>query len=119
MAKRHGKSSDIRAAEGIDPSAAQPTIRVDLWLFYARFFKTRHLAAKVITKGRLRLNGQRSAKPGHVIRPGDELTFPMGDAVRLIRVLATGTRRGSATEAQTLYLDLAPPALLGSASALE
>lgn len=84
-------------------------VRLDKWLFFARFFKTRGLAAEVISKGRLRLNGQRQSKPGHAIRPGDVLTFPMGKLIRVIRVLDTGERRGPAVQAQTLYLDLAPP----------
>lgn len=84
-------------------------MRLDKWLFFARFFKTRALASTMITKGRVRLNGQRQSKPGHVVAPGDVLTFPMGEARREIRVLAPGTRRGPASEAQTLYFDLDPP----------
>ncbi|RUS63294.1 RNA-binding S4 domain-containing protein [Pseudorhodobacter sp. E13] len=90
-------------------SAASGKIRLDKWLFYARFFKTRNLAAAVISKGRLRLNGQRQAKPGHAIGPGDVLIFPMGNQTRVIRMLAPGTRRGPAAEAQSLYEDLDPP----------
>jgi ribosome-associated heat shock protein Hsp15 len=86
----------------------QEKIRADKWLFFARFFKTRHIAAELITKGRLRVNGQKQSKPGHALSTGDVLTFPMGQWVRVIRVLDSGERRGPAAEAQTLYLDLNP-----------
>ena len=92
-----------------------PKDRLDKWLFHARFFKTRALAAQQIEKGRIRINGQRTSKPGHAVRAGDVLTFAQGDAIRLIRVLQLGVRRGPATEAQGLYADLdaeKPPAPL-------
>lgn len=84
-----------------------PTIRLDKWLWHARFFKTRGLAAGQVTKGHVRLNGTKVHKPGHVLRAGDTLTFPQGDGVRVIRVLAHGDRRGPPSEAQALYFDLA------------
>lgn len=80
-------------------------IRADKWLWYARFFKTRSLAAKAVAAG-LRLNGQRQTKPSVALRPGDVLTFSQGRQVRVIRMLAPGTRRGPASEAQALYDDL-------------
>lgn len=64
----------------------------------------------MIEKGHLRINGQKCKKSGHGVLVGDTLTFVQADAVRLIRVLALSERRGPASEAQTLYLDLdAPP----------
>lgn len=81
-------------------------IRIDKWLWQARFFKTRGLAAGVVSAGHLRLNGVKMAKPGHDVRPGDVLTFPQGDRIRVVRVLAPGTRRGPAEEARMLYADL-------------
>jgi ribosome-associated heat shock protein Hsp15 len=95
--------------------AAAPTppddgaIRLDKWLFHARFFKTRALAATLIERGRMRVNGQPTAKPGRQVRPGDVLTFAQGDRIRVIRVLAPGERRGPAPEARTLYADLDAP----------
>lgn len=91
-----------------------PKDRLDKWLFHARFFKTRALAAAQIDKGRVRINGQRTQKPGHAVREGDVLTFAQADVIRVIRVLNLGVRRGPATEAQGLYADLggekpAPP----------
>jgi ribosomal 50S subunit-recycling heat shock protein len=85
-------------------------IRIDRWLWQARFFKTRGLAAATVESGRLRLNGQHCRKPGHAVGPGDTISFPQASVLRLIRVTACGTRRGPATEAQSLYLDLDTPA---------
>jgi ribosome-associated heat shock protein Hsp15 len=91
------------------PDCGPDKQRLDKWLFYARFFKTRSLATALITKGRVRLNGQRQSKPGHAIAPGDIISFPMGNQKCEIRVIATGTRRGPASEAQTLYSNLDEP----------
>ena len=83
--------------------------RVDRWLWFARFFKTRSLAAKAVTAGHVRLNGQRIAKPAAALGPGDVLTFRQGDRVRIVRIVEMGTRRGPAPEARALYDDLTPP----------
>jgi ribosome-associated heat shock protein Hsp15 len=110
LAGRKNTAAGGSSAPAEDGLKAEPEKqRLDKWLFYARFFKTRALATVLITKGRVRLNGQRQTKPGHAIGPGDTLMFPMGDQRREIRVLATGTRRGPASEAQQLYHDLAQP----------
>lgn len=87
---------------------ARVTIRLDKWLWQARFFKSRPLACAMIAEGHLRLNGIHCAKPGHQVGEGDTLTFPLGGRIRLIRVLAPGRRRGPAPEAQGLYRDLDP-----------
>jgi len=89
-----------------DPQAA---IRLDKWLWHARFFKSRSLAAAAVTESPLRLNGQPVSKPAQAVRAGDVVTFVQGRQVRVVRVLAPGTRRGPAAEAQTLYEDLSPP----------
>jgi ribosome-associated heat shock protein Hsp15 len=97
------------AGPGAKPqSNVQPKLRLDKWLWAARFFKTRDLAAEVIESGHLRVNGQRCQKPGHAVSPGDVLTFAQSRRIRVIRVLALGERRGPAAEAQELYHDLAP-----------
>jgi ribosome-associated heat shock protein Hsp15 len=85
------------------------TLRLDKWLWYARFFKSRTRAATFLTSGKLRLNDHHITKSHQQIRAGDVLTFPLGDYVRVIEILATGTRRGPASEAVQLYNDLAPP----------
>ena len=84
-------------------------MRIDKWLWAARFFKTRGDAQRLVTSGRLRLDGEPMAKPHRQIRPGHVLTFPKANDIRVIKVLAIATRRGPATEAATLYEDLAPP----------
>lgn len=90
---------------------SEPTqkLRIDKWLWHARFFKTRSLGAKVVSGGKLRVNGQPISKPAYMVSASDVLTFPQADHVRVIKVLALGERRGPAPEAQQLYEDLAPP----------
>lgn len=83
-------------------------IRVDKWLWHARFFKTRSLAAKQISAGHLRLNGSKITKTAQSVTSGDVLSFPQGQQLRVVEVVAIGTRRGPAPEAQTLYLDKTP-----------
>lgn len=84
-------------------------LRIDKWLWFARFFKTRGLAAEVALSGRIRLNGQRIQKASQSVRAGDVLTFPQAGRVRVVEIRALGTRRGPAAEAQALYLDRDPP----------
>ncbi len=89
---------------------ARDKLRIDKWLWHARFFRTRALAAELAGSGRLRINSERSSRPSHQVRPGDVLTFPQGDRIRVIRIEALSARRGPAAEAQALYTDLDPPA---------
>ena len=88
--------------------ASEPKLRLDKWLWQARFFKRRSLSAELIEAGSVRVNGTRITKPGRDVSAGDTLTFPQGARIRVIRVLAIGIRRGPATEAQALYVDLDP-----------
>lgn len=83
-----------------------PKIRLDKWLYQARFFKTRTLAAKVVTGGHVRVNRAKVSKASYGISVGDVLTFPQAKQVRVVRVEAFGDRRGPAPEAQALYADL-------------
>lgn len=85
-------------------------IRLDKWLWQARFFKTRTLSAKEISAGHVRVNGARITKPAQAVGPGDVLTFAQATQVRVVRILDLGTRRGPASEAQALYEDLGAPA---------
>ena len=85
------------------------TLRIDKWLWHARFFKTRSLAARVVAAGRLRVNSERITKPSTAVGAGDTLTFPQGRRIRVVRIAAIGIRRGPATEAAGLYEDLTPP----------
>ena len=81
-------------------------LRLDKWLWQARFFKTRALAAELAERRKIRVNRLVIAKSHHRVRPGDVLTFPQGHTIRDVRVLALGTRRGPASEAQTLYQEI-------------
>ena len=88
---------------------AQGTLlRLDKWLWYARFFKTRSAATRVISGGRFRLDGVIMSKPHRQALCGQVLTFIQGDRVRVIKITALGCRRGPASEASLLYEDLTP-----------
>lgn len=84
------------------------SIRIDKWLWHARFFKTRTLAQTQVTTGKVRVNSERISKANHSVKVGDVLTFVKANQVRVIEVLEISTRRGPATEAQTLFNDLSP-----------
>jgi ribosome-associated heat shock protein Hsp15 len=83
-------------------------VRIDKWLWAARCFKSRTLAAGACAGGKVDVNGQ-AAKPSRLVRPGDLLEITLPRARRIIRVLALSERRGSAAEAARLYQDLTPP----------
>lgn len=77
-------------------------IRLDKWLWAARFFKTRSLAAEAVEGGKVHLNGNRT-KPGHVVRTGDELKIRRGPYEWIVVVHGVSLQRGPASEAQSLY----------------
>lgn len=118
-----GRRQDHRPAPASPAPASAPpqraTLRIDRWLFQARFFRARGAAAAMVEAGHCRVNGQRIAKPAHPVAPGDVLTFVQGGSVRVVRVLAPGDRRGPAAEARGLYEDLAPPAAASGPPRLE
>lgn len=88
--------------------AAAPKLRLDKWLFFARFFKSRALASRLVTEGGVRVNGTRVSKPSASVGVGDTLTFAQGRQIRVVEVAALGSRRGPAPEAQALYVDRSP-----------
>ena len=96
------------------PASAPPAdeaVRVDVWLWRARFFKTRALAARFVEAGRVRLSsaarGQvRLDKASRCVRPGDGLVFALGERIVAVRIAALGERRGPAEEARGLYRPL-------------
>ena len=88
------------------------SLRLDKWLWQARFCKSRALASKLCAAGRVRVSGTLIHKAHQAVRIGDVLTFPQGHQIRVVRIVALGTRRGPAAEARLLYEDLAPPAQL-------
>jgi len=95
--------------EKSDQPGATLSLRLDKWLWWARFCRSRTTATKLIASGRVRCHGAIVAKAHHGVRPGDVLAFPQGEQLRVVRVLGLGSRRGPATEARSLYEDLAPP----------
>ena len=82
---------------------------MDRWLWFARFFKTRAMVTKLVQRGHVRVNSVRISKPAHGVGAGDTLTFRQETEIRVVRIVATGSRRGPAPEAQALYEDLTPP----------
>ena len=83
-------------------------IRLDKWLWQARFFKSRSLAAGVISAGKVRVDDTPVSKPARNVGPGNTLTFVKESDTKVVRIIACGTRRGPAPEAQALYEDLSP-----------
>ncbi|WP_373084545.1 RNA-binding S4 domain-containing protein [Sneathiella sp.] len=92
-----------------DALPASANIRVDKWLWYARFFKSRSLAAKMVQSRKLRLNSIIQPKASTAVKADDILTFAQDRVIRVIKIRDIGVRRGPAPEAQKLYEDLAPP----------
>lgn len=82
--------------------------RLDAWLWCARLLRTRAACTALVAKGRFRINRQPTDKPHARLRPGDVLTFPWQDEVRVIRIRALARRRGAPAEAQELYEPVAP-----------
>jgi len=97
------------SAQSIDMHPKGPGLRLDRWLWYGRFLKSRSLAAKLVSTGRIRVNAEKVTKASRLVRQNDVLTFPLGDHIRVIKIIELGTRRGPAPEAQALYEDLDPP----------
>jgi ribosome-associated heat shock protein Hsp15 len=78
-------------------------MRLDKWLWHARFFKSRSLASRYIEKSRCRIDGRIVSKSHATVTPGMVLTFALGSRVHVVRVVALGERRGPAPEARALY----------------
>ena len=93
--------------------AVRQACRIDVWLWRARFARTRSLAAAMVEKGVVRLTHQgrqtRVDKASRSVHPGDELVFALGGRLFVLRVEALGERRGPASEARALYADLSSP----------
>jgi ribosome-associated heat shock protein Hsp15 len=80
--------------------------RLDKWLWFARFAKTRTLAAKLVAGGFVRVNGQRADNAAKAIAVGDVLTVALARTTAVVRVEGLGLRRGPAPEARNLYTEL-------------
>jgi ribosome-associated heat shock protein Hsp15 len=80
--------------------------RLDKWLWFARFVKSRTLAARLVADGFVRVNGQRADTPAKAIAIGDVLTVAVARTTAVVRVEAFGSRRGRAPEARRLYREI-------------
>ena len=87
--------------------------RLDQWLWFARFVKSRSLAARLCAAGLVVVNGAAVRKPSHTIRIGDIVVVPRGRFQHTARITAIGSRRGPASEARQLYQETQEPASLG------
>lgn len=88
--------------------AASGRQRLDKWLFFARVVKSRSLAARLAVSGRVRVNRDKASQASDPVRTGDVLTITLDRRILVWKVLDTGTRRGPAPEARTLYEDMSP-----------
>ena len=88
-------------------SEAADACRIDVWLWRARFCKTRGLAARMVAEGRVLISRSGGVtpldKPSRMVRPGDGLVLTFGDRRAALRIEALGARRGPAPEARALY----------------
>jgi ribosome-associated heat shock protein Hsp15 len=87
-----------------------PDLRLDKWLWHARFARTRDKAAELIAGRRVRVNGQLATKTHQRLRPGDVVILTAPSAIRVVRVLDLGQRRGPASDAMGLYETLSTDA---------
>lgn len=88
------------------------SIRLDKWLWQARFFKARSISAKTVSAGHVRLNDAKVSKPATPVKIGDVLVFPQAKVLKTVKILGLGIRRGPAPEAQALYDDMTPPPII-------
>jgi ribosome-associated heat shock protein Hsp15 len=79
-------------------------MRLDKWLWAARFFKTRSLAQQAIAAGRVKLNDER-VKPAHVLKAADSVSVRIGELDWQVKVIALSDRRGPAQQARKLYAE--------------
>jgi ribosome-associated heat shock protein Hsp15 len=90
----------------------EATLRIDKWLWFARFVKSRADAQKLLERGQVTLNDKTVTKHSASVKIGDALTITIGPTRHTVSVVALGTRRGPAQEAQALYERTAPSARL-------
>ncbi len=90
------------------PGGAAETTRLDRWLWAARVYKTRSLAANACDAGHVKVNGER-AKPAKAVRRGDRVEAVTPGGERLLELLGVDDKRGPASAARSLYVDHTPP----------
>ncbi len=84
------------------------TLRLDIYLYYIRIFKSRSLATKFVLTNRLRVSGQVTQKPHKMISVGDVLTITINDNIKILKVLDIPSRRGPYSESLNFYEDITP-----------
>ena len=84
------------------------TLRLDIYLYYIRIFKSRSIATKFVSTNRLRISGQVTQKPHKMISIGDVLTMTINDNIKVLKVLAIPNRRGPYSESLNFYEDITP-----------
>ena len=84
------------------------TIRLDIYLYYIRIFKSRSIATKFVLTNRLRISGQVTQKPHKMISVGDVLTMTINDNIKILKVLDIPSRRGPYPESLNFYEDITP-----------
>ena len=84
------------------------TLRLDIYLYYIRLFKSRSIATKFILTNRLRISGQVTQKPHKMISVGDVLTMTINDNIKILKVLDIPSRRGPYPESLNFYEDITP-----------
>lgn len=82
--------------------------RIDQWLFFTRLCKSRSLAGRMVETGKIRINKEKVNKPAQLVHEGDVITAIINRRLWVVEVVALGTRRGPAAEAQNLYIDKTP-----------
>jgi ribosome-associated heat shock protein Hsp15 len=85
---------------------AESSIRIDQFLCFARFARTRSIAQHIVGQGHVRIDGRPVHKSSAAVKVGSVLGFPIGDAVRIVKVTALPLRRGPAPEARACYTEL-------------
>ena len=102
-----------RSEGGPESEAGPGSVRVDVWLWRARFAKSRSLDAALVERGAVRLTHQgrqtRLDKPSRLVHPGDDIVFAHNDRLTAVHVLALGERRGPPVEARALYREISSP----------
>ncbi len=91
------------------PVVVATSQRLDKWLWFARVVKSRTLAAALVIAGRVRVNRERITKASQAVSAGDVITITAHDRVRVLKVVAPGSKRGPAPDAARLFEDLTPP----------
>ena len=84
------------------------TLRLDIYLYYIRIFKSRSIATKFVLTNRIRVSGQVTQKPHKMISVGDVLTITINDNIKILKVLDIPSRRGPYTESLNFYEDITP-----------